>query len=273
MRERTRQHRGKVETVELFDVIHERRSYRGDMSPEPVDAAQIDRLIEAAAWAPSPFNVQPWELVFITESGPKVRLAEITIQSIQNQFKDPRFLDANGRWMRLSEEEWRRKGDGVLLAHHVDLPRFITDPERLRPLMKNARHLRFLGYLGAGKAPAETFGRWVREAPLLLLAFIDWQRQCPGEAAKDWMLLGMGAMLQNMLLAAADLGLAVQFISAPLESDRDRGRVREVVDAPPHLEPIALLRLGYPEHATPISVRRSGFIHYEKWEENDHASE
>ncbi len=266
--------------MELFDAIHHRRTHRDKMSSRQIPEDDINKLIGAAMWAPSPFNVQPWEFILITGDRIKSRLAEVTARSIQQQFKDPRFLDANRRWMRLTREDWENAGDGVLLEHHISLPPFVRDPARLRPLLENARHLSFLGQLGAGKLPAREFAQWVKEAPLLILILIDWRRQCPGEGGKDWMLLGMGAMIQNLLLAATAQNIATQFISAPIESSEDRQCVRQIVHAPDGLEPIALLRLGYPEiretgepkldsseRETVDSVRRRDFVHYEMWGE------
>ena len=65
----------------------------------------LRKLIEAARWTPSPFNVQPWELVLIQEAEGKIALADVTARAIVDQFKDAKFLDDNSRWMRLTEAE------------------------------------------------------------------------------------------------------------------------------------------------------------------------
>jgi F420 biosynthesis protein FbiB-like protein len=58
----------------LFDLIKTRRSIRR-YTKEPVTTALIRRLLEAATWAPSAHNRQPWRFAIITKSGDKDRLA------------------------------------------------------------------------------------------------------------------------------------------------------------------------------------------------------
>ena len=60
--------------MDLLDDIKKRRSIRAykkqDLSPEAVD-----QLLEAARWAPSAGNVQPWEFVVVSTSHMKQNLS------------------------------------------------------------------------------------------------------------------------------------------------------------------------------------------------------
>jgi len=255
--------------MELLKIIKKRRNYRGKFQSKPIAKADIEKLIEAARWAPSPFNTQPWELILIDLDERKKSLAELVRKSIIEQFKEPKFLADNGIWMRLNREEWRKRGDGVLLEEHVSLPDFIKDKNKLRPLLKNAKHLSFLGHLGAGKLPGDEFAQWVREAPLLILVLMNKKRRSPGENGSTWMLLGMGAFIQNLHLQATALNIGVQYISAPLETKGDRQKIRELFSIPSHYECISLLRLGYLETPPGDSVRleASEFVHYNSFDD------
>ncbi len=51
--------------MELFTAMKERRSCRNFLS-EQLDQATIEQILEAATWAPSPLNSQPWEFIVIT---------------------------------------------------------------------------------------------------------------------------------------------------------------------------------------------------------------
>jgi len=51
--------------MDIFTAIKERRSCRKFL-PDPVDEEIIQKILEAAAWAPSPLNLQPWEFIVIT---------------------------------------------------------------------------------------------------------------------------------------------------------------------------------------------------------------
>ena len=253
--------------MDLFDAITQRRSHRRQFRDEPISQAHLDQMIEAARWAPSPFNVQPWELSIIRNSASKNALAKITEASIIEQFKDGRFLDDNSHWMRLTDAEWQKRGDGVLLTEHVDLPPiFLKHPDKLKPLLKNAKHLSILGHLGAGRMPANEISELVRSSPLLIMVLMNCERRPPGEGGLRWMWLGMGAMIQNLLLAATALGIGTQFVSAPLERSSDRKRIRELFNLPDFYEVISLLRLGYIDSDPGESVRLplKAFVRYDE---------
>ncbi|MCG9132527.1 nitroreductase family protein [Candidatus Poribacteria bacterium] len=256
--------------MNVFDAMTQRRSHRGTFQERPIDPDDLEKLIEAARWAPSPFNVQPWELVLIQEAAGKAALADITEHAIIEQFKDSKFLDDNSRWMRLTEAEWQARGDGVLLTDHVTLPKPLQDaPEQLlQGLLKNAKSFTFFGHLGAGKIPAKEIATQVREAPLLMLVTMNCKRYPPGEGGTRWMWLSMGMLIQNVLLAATALKIGAQFVSAPLERAADREQIRQLLTVPTSHEIITLLRMGYVEGSDGNSVRLNAaeFVHFEKTE-------
>jgi 5,6-dimethylbenzimidazole synthase len=65
---------GKEERLmDIFAAMKERRSCR-DFLPEPVGIDKIEKLLEAASWAPSPLNLQPWQFVVVTSKDVKERL-------------------------------------------------------------------------------------------------------------------------------------------------------------------------------------------------------
>jgi nitroreductase len=258
--------------MNVFEAIIQRRSHRGEYQNRPIDEADLNRLIEAVQWTPSPFNVQPWELIIIQESEGKDALADMTEKAIVEQFKDAKFLDDNSRWMCLNEKEWQERGDGVLLTDHVTLPKLLQNcPEKLtgsilKGLLKNAKSLTIMGHLGAGKMPAKEIAAQVREAPLLMLVTMNTERRPPGEGATRWMWLSMGMLVQNILLAATSLDIGVQFVSAPLESETDRENIRQLFNIPDYHEVMTLLRMGYVSSAGGSSVRLkpTEFVHNEK---------
>ena len=256
--------------MNIFDAITQRRSHRGTFQNRAIDATDLEKLIEAARWTPSPFNVQPWELLLIQEAGGKAALAEVTERAIVEQFKDAKFLDDNSRWMRLTESDLKESGDGVLLTDHVTLPKLLQDaPDGLlEGMLKNAKSFTLLGHLGAGKIPAKKIAAQVRDAPLLMLITMNCKRYPPGDGGTRWMWLSMGMLIQNVLLAATALDIGVQFVSAPLERPADREHVRQLFNISTSHEVITLLRLGYIEerHGGSVRLQPSEFIHFEKIE-------
>jgi len=63
------------EAVILFNLIKSRRSVRRYLD-RPVSDKVIMRLLEAAAWAPSAHNRQPWRFAVLTHLADKARLAK-----------------------------------------------------------------------------------------------------------------------------------------------------------------------------------------------------
>jgi nitroreductase len=50
----------------FLDLVKHRRTIRR-FRPDPVPAGDIEKIIEAARWAPSGFNMQPWDFVVIRD--------------------------------------------------------------------------------------------------------------------------------------------------------------------------------------------------------------
>jgi nitroreductase len=63
---------GKV--MDIFTTIRERRSCRIFL-PDPIGDDVIERILEAAVWAPSAANNQPWEFIVITNKSVKKEIS------------------------------------------------------------------------------------------------------------------------------------------------------------------------------------------------------
>lgn len=59
--------------MDLLTAIKERRSCRSYL-PDPIDDTTIEQVLEAAVWAPSPANLQPWEFVVVTSPDVKEKI-------------------------------------------------------------------------------------------------------------------------------------------------------------------------------------------------------
>ena len=60
--------------MDLFEAIKSRRSIRA-YTRENVSKEEVEKLIDAARWAPSAGNIQPWEFVVVRDVGIKQKLA------------------------------------------------------------------------------------------------------------------------------------------------------------------------------------------------------
>ncbi len=99
-----------------------------------------------------------------------------------------------------------------------------------------------------GLAALTKYGRILREAPAALCVFID--RQAIYHEAKDYQ--GIGACLQNMLLAAHGLGLGAVWLGEIL---KNAGSVRTLLGLPVALELMAVVAVGHPAHRNQTSRR------------------
>jgi nitroreductase len=64
--------------LDIFEAIRQRRSIR-TYTKENVSEEEVEELIDAARWAPSAGNIQPWEFVIVRDAKIKQKLAEAAL--------------------------------------------------------------------------------------------------------------------------------------------------------------------------------------------------
>lgn len=91
----------------LLDLIHSRRSIRRYMA-KPVPADVVEQLLDAAIWAPSAHNRQPWRFVVMSTEQNKSRLAAAMGEQLRRDLagdgRSPEFIerDAGRSYARLT---------------------------------------------------------------------------------------------------------------------------------------------------------------------------
>lgn len=253
----------------LLDTIRKRRSQRADLLDTPIADDDIEYLAEAARWAPSPFNVQPWALLFVTDPTTKANLARLSRECVVEQMKSSEFVEDVARWTSVTTEEWRERGDGVYLGDQLADSSFARTVAPF--LMKHTKTAAALGKLGAGQGPGRATERSLVEAPLVCVVFRDRARVSPGSNGEMWTSFSVGAMFQNLLLAATERNIGAQFVCAALETPEGRREVGRLLQAKETLEAVLILRLGYlSSDVDKPSVRRprGAFVGRERFEED-----
>lgn len=87
----------------LLDLVKKRRSIRR-FKPDPVPDEYIDRIIEVARWAPSGFNMQPWEFVVVR----KPELRNKIVQYVKTYWDQGKLMESTREaWQG---RPWRLKG-------------------------------------------------------------------------------------------------------------------------------------------------------------------
>jgi nitroreductase len=66
--------------LDVFEAIKKRRSIR-DYKPDPIPDEFLEKIIDAARWAPSAHNAQPWEFVVIKDKKLLKKLSKTHIYS------------------------------------------------------------------------------------------------------------------------------------------------------------------------------------------------
>ena len=86
-----------MEYNDFLGLVKKRRRIRR-FKPDPIPDEDIEKIIDAACWAPSGFNMQPWEFVVIKKPELKSKIVDL--------ISDIRPLTRN---MEQTREEWMGK--------------------------------------------------------------------------------------------------------------------------------------------------------------------
>ena len=85
------------------------------------------------------------------------------------------------------------------------------------------------------------------------------------EHGPGYWVVDCGAATQNMLLAAHAKGVGSVWLGLHPREKRKEG-IRELFELPGHIQPFALIALGYPNEQKPVPERfKKERIHYNRW--------
>jgi len=168
------------------------------------------KILEAARWAPSPHNMQNFEVIIVDDKN--------LLESIQDCYQRPstsfhrRLQESGHDAYASSEEELLRKKYGI----------FVPD-EKMRSSHKRA----------------------IKLGPVLGVITYDPEKRPPhGRAEADFLnYIGLGCVLENVWLMAHSLGLSFQVMSV-LGGPAGEG-VKRVLDIPKRMRIAFGFRLGY----------------------------
>lgn len=89
---------------------------------------------------------------------------------------------------------------------------------------------------------AETYAvAWIKKAPVIIIALGDHSQSWVRDDGKDYCDVDVAIAVDHLTLAAVDKGLGTCWVCA-----FDKVMVSDILNLPEHLEPIALLPMGYP---------------------------
>jgi nitroreductase len=214
-----------MEYDSLLKLVQNRRSVRR-FKPDPVPDEYIEKIIEVARWAPSGFNMQPWEFVVVKDAKLKENITQFCRASMENVFK-----------MEIARESWQGMmkpppgmGAGAPGGDWSTAPVFIL-----------------------------LFGDTRTNSGLPMYRRYD--AALKNEAFKG----GLASAFLYMHLAAISLGLGSQWVSA-VTTPFAHCMVKNLLGIPEEMEVYDMMALGYAAATPqPRPIReRAEMLHYDK---------
>ena len=142
----------------------------------------------------------------------------------------------------------------------------ILEAARLAPSAVNFQPWHFIVITDQGNLTdfQEVYPRtWFKEAPVCIVVCSDhslsWKRKSDG---KDFADVDVAIAIDHLVLKATDLGLGTCWVC-----NFDVKMARKKLRLPDHIEPIALIPLGYTTSEAPLKSRKplSELVHWEKF--------
>ena len=238
-------------TQALLHLIHERHSTRGPFNPDrAVTTQQVKLILEAARWAPTPNNMQNFEIVVVDE---KDRLE--TIGKIPAEMSET-YLRENYEQVSFNEVDLQTKKRGTLASVY---PRAWTDPEAWDPGSDARSQLTQLG-------------KAVLQPQVLLVVLYNSSIRAPASKGDALGHMGLGCVMENMWLMSEALGLGMHVLTVFSDGPVER-EVERVLDIPAPMKIAFACSLGYPADATApyVRVRRDleDFVHHNQFGHKD----
>ncbi len=188
--------------MEFKDLVKTRRSCRS-FDSSPVSDEQLEAVLGAGQWAPSPLNLQPWEFVIITDPEVKARI-------------------------RQAGEDARQE------AIDRNAPGWVT---------------------GYGM-------EFLEEAPVLVAVVFNDSKGGLGDlfGQKYGAFQAASACIQNMMLAAADQGLATVWFTFFRPE-----KLQSILKIPENLKIAGVIPIGKPKGSLQSPPRKDPKIHRDRY--------
>jgi nitroreductase len=97
----------------VYEAMSTLRAVRR-LKPDPIPTDVLNRVLQAAAWAPTGGNAQPWRIVLVTDAAPKKKLGELYAGSWKNFAKG-----YEARLTGLPEADRARDARTLAAANHL----------------------------------------------------------------------------------------------------------------------------------------------------------
>lgn len=218
--------------VSVLELMRSRHSVRTGYDPaRHLSPSDLEDILEAARWAPTPHNMQNFEIVIVDDPALLREVGEVPVTV------SPLFLSENLAQVAPSVNELRRRKTGILSS---DFPPSWLDPDAWAD--------------PTGDEFRRTLADDLQGCPTLLVVLFDETRRAPASAGDVLGLMGLGCVLENMWLAAQELGLSMQVLATMADPEVESA-VKKLLDVPAPLRIAFGARLGVPLASPTLGVR------------------
>ena len=208
--------------MDVLEAMRSRKSTRAYLD-QPVARATIEAILDAARWAPSGVNSQPWQVAVVT-GAIKARISEALLAArTAKQPENPDYAYYPSEWQEPYKS--RRKATGLALYRALN----IGKDDAIARLQAWNNNYHFFG------------------APAGLLFFVD-------RALSQGAWVDMGMFIENVMLAARAHGLET-CPQASLAEYPDI--VRGILAVPATRALVCGMALGYADAGAPVNSYRT----------------
>ncbi|MDP2931747.1 MAG: nitroreductase family protein [Chloroflexota bacterium] len=218
---------------QFLELTKKRRTIRR-FNPDPIPDGCIEKILEAARFAQSGGNAQPWEFIVVKNPETKNRIVELIAEAHKYNWDIEKT-----RVEELRHPAYRGEGrQGEPTVTFKDAPVFIVvcgDPRRVQATVIAAH---FIIHEGGPQAH---------------------------------FLKNIGNATQIIHLAAAACGLGSQWVTV---SSAIEARLKDLLDLPVEFAVHTIVPIGYPAYTPAPNYRRdlSEMVHYEKYDRTKYAT-
>jgi nitroreductase len=220
---------------EYIELINNRRSIRS-FTDQEVSTEDIKKIIDAARYAPSGMNFQPWEYLVVTDKEVIKNLTTITPADLNiPKILQKQMQKGNGKNKIPKNGIKNAKGAKVLIIALGDTRKQITLP---------------------GQRFSKRNGKIKLKKPLNIVN-VD-----------GLFYSAMANSFLQMITAASSLGLASQYVTL-ISSPKKQKEVKKILNIPSYMKIYDVAAIGYPAYKPREKFTRDleEIIHFDKYDE------
>lgn len=232
--------------METMEAITGRAMYRGRLQNRKIEEPHLLQLLDAARWAPSGHNSQPWEFMVVDAPSTIEKIAVIASEAMDAFLASSdelrTWVERWCRWLRWSEDELNATGDGIFARKMSESAwrelQALASDEDIRS--------RLIAMFGSQGRPSKL----ITTAPCIIFTLVNKKRPIPDYSNDMMALTSAGAAMQNLRLAAHELGLAAHEQSPLYDLPETREAIGRMLLVPDHYHIVGAMRLGYPTQSS-----------------------